>query len=365
MTPWEKALSRWKEAGLVDEETVGRIRAWEESQPARGMRWPVWVALGFGVITIGAGILLFVGSHWDELSPVGRMCLVLATLFGLHAAGAFLKQTVLSLSLHALGTIALGAAIQLTAEVYHLDGDWQRAVLLWAAGAWTGWILLRQWPQAALAAVLTPVWLAGEWVSFMEERNQQVTPVPLVLLLGTLFAYFTVPSPGSDVPQRRALWWIGALTLFPMILVTCLIRTGASLSPPPPVLLAAGWALALGIPLGTSYLLDSRSLKITAAWLAWASALGLLAQQRWTLALHAWCALGAVAMVAWGVKNDRTDGINLGIAGFALTVIAFSFSSLMDMFGRSLSLIVLGALFLAGGWQLEQFRRKLVAQVRT
>jgi uncharacterized membrane protein len=52
------------------------------------------------------------------------------------------------------------------------------------------------------------------------------------------------------------------------------------------------------------------------------------------------------------------------MAGFAITVLTFYFSSVMDMLGRSASLIGLGLLFLAGGWGLEKMRRRLVAQVR-
>ncbi len=51
----------------------------------------------------------------------------------------------------------------------------------------------------------------------------------------------------------------------------------------------------------------------------------------------------------------------LGIVSFALTVAWFYFSDIIDKFGRSLGLIGLGVLFLAGGWALEKFRRKIVA----
>ena len=50
--------------------------------------------------------------------------------------------------------------------------------------------------------------------------------------------------------------------------------------------------------------------------------------------------------------------------GFALTVLVFYFSDVMDKLGRSASLIGLGLLFLGGGYLLEQARRRLVAGVR-
>ena len=59
----------------------------------------------------------------------------------------------------------------------------------------------------------------------------------------------------------------------------------------------------------------------------------------------------------------RAERINLGVAGFALTVLVFYFSSVMDRLGRSASLVGLGLLFLVGGWALEHTRRRLVASV--
>ena len=53
--------------------------------------------------------------------------------------------------------------------------------------------------------------------------------------------------------------------------------------------------------------------------------------------------------------------VNLGIVGFAIAVGWFYFSDIFDKLGRSLGLIGLGILFLAGGWALERTRRKLMA----
>ena len=50
------------------------------------------------------------------------------------------------------------------------------------------------------------------------------------------------------------------------------------------------------------------------------------------------------------------------MAGFAITVLVFYCSSVMDRLGRSASLVGLGLLFLGGGWALEQGRRRLVTR---
>jgi hypothetical protein len=55
--------------------------------------------------------------------------------------------------------------------------------------------------------------------------------------------------------------------------------------------------------------------------------------------------------------------VNLGIVGFAIAVAWFYLSNILDKMDRSLGLIGLGVLFLAGGWALEKMRRRLMARM--
>jgi hypothetical protein len=95
----------------------------------------------------------------------------------------------------------------------------------------------------------------------------------------------------------------------------------------------------------------------------WVVGLNLVAEARMDVAIYGWCALGAAGMVAWGIYEFRVERINLGMAGFALTIVFFFFSSVMDKLGRSASLMALGVLFVGGGWYWEKLRRRLVAGV--
>jgi hypothetical protein len=78
---------------------------------------------------------------------------------------------------------------------------------------------------------------------------------------------------------------------------------------------------------------------------------------------YALVAATAVFLAWWGVHEGSKALVNYGIVAFALTVMWFYFSSIMDKLGRSLGLIMLGVLFLAGGWLLEKMRRKLVGSI--
>jgi uncharacterized membrane protein len=83
------------------------------------------------------------------------------------------------------------------------------------------------------------------------------------------------------------------------------------------------------------------------------------------LAAHALVAAFCVFIIWWGVRQVSKALVNLGIVAFAITVIWFYFSDIFDKLDRSLGLIGLGILFLAGGWVLEKTRRNLVGGMKT
>lgn len=367
MSGWEVALRRWTEAGLIDAGAAERISGWERARrPDPGAGWPARLALGLGGLMVGAGTLLFVAAHWDALSPGRRFALVLALVGGLHLAGAASERSrALGATLHACGTAALGAGVFLTGQIFHLREHWPAGLLLWALGAWAAWVLLRQWPQGALAAVLTPAWLAGEWLEQAGRSDAAVVGVGLVLLA---FAYLGAEPDGGPLsvppPLRRALTWIGGLALIPAALYLVSAERWA-----PPAQSAAGaaralaWIVALVLPLAVAAGLRGRGALVMVPVAAWAGAGPWLVHQG-GVAPYLWAAGAAALLIWWGLRDRRAGRINLGMAGVALTVTVFYFSDVMDRLGRSASLIGMGLLLLGGGYALEQTRRRLLARAR-
>ena len=359
---WEVYLQRWAAAGLVDAGDAGRIRAWESEQARpQGWRWPVWFALAFGVVLVAAGVLLFVSAHWDQLSASQRLALVVLMVGGFHAAGAAAggRFEALSVALHAAGSLSLGAGIALAGQIFNLSEHWPSAVLLWAIGAGFAWALLGHWTQGALTAILVPYWLVGEaWVrAASTPQHPGYTPIATGLC-ALSFTYLSARRSEQDSAFRRALGWLGGAALLPAAFYTAFASSDFQARPDT-------WLIALAGPLALALALRGRR----AVWNLMASA--------WTIFLaaiagghpdhvvvYAWCALGSVGLAAWGILESRAERINLGSAGFAITVLCFYFSSVLDKLGRSASLVTLGILFLGGGWLLERVRRKLVAQIR-
>jgi uncharacterized membrane protein len=381
----DEQLQNWIDAGLIDEQARTRILAFEAGRDRRKvLQWPVLLAMVFGGILFAAGITLFVAAHWSELSPATRFSVVLLMVAVLHAGGAMLGThfPVLSTTLHAIGTASLGAAIFLTGQIFNLHENLATGVLLWAVGAACGYVLLRTWSQAAMLALLAPTWLVSQWAITTEHRSGGTRLLAVGLIL-TVICYFSARTDDQQSAVRRSLVWIGGIGLLPCagiavaIAMSEGIRVRDQAEPVLPTsILVAAWTIALGAPLALAWFLRGRAAWINLLWALWAYLLVLAASysqlfldNRYhrslgaTLAVYALCAVGSAGLVAWGLHEKRKERLNLGIAGFAISVLFFYFDSFMGKLGRSASLLILGVLCLAGGYALETTRRRLVSRM--
>ena len=369
---WEKDLQRWVDARLVDAATAERVRQFEEQSGRGRLRWPAMLAIGFGVLMLCAGVLLFVASHWDELSPGQRFSLVLSMVAVFHVVASLLgtKVPAIGMGLHLAGTATLGAGIYLAGQIFNLQEHWPGAILLWALGAVLAWLILRQWPQALLAAVLIPWWLGGEW-SVATERFAGSWNIAAQGFLLLAILYFSVPQKESNHPLRMGLMWVGCLSLIPFL--GDVMWSGSTdhwywnlrRATVPGSLMALGYAAAyLPTLVLAASVRKKNSLPIFVA-AAWVFVLGLLSHTErpdHTPWIYLWVALGACGLCFWGVRDNRKLLINYGTVIFALNVIAFYFSEVLDKLGRSMGLILLGVIFLAGGWVLNRLRSDLIAR---
>lgn len=367
---WEKALDRWVEARLIDPLIAGRIREFEANSGRKGLRWPAILAVSFGALMLSAGVLLFVAAHWDELSPSQRFTLVLSMVAGFHVIAGILGDKVpsIGIALHLAGTVSLGAGIYLAGQIFNLEEHWPGGIMLWAAGAVIAWLILRQWPQALMAAVLIPWWLAGEWDLAIERYSRGWNVAAQGLLLLAILYLSTTPKQ-SNRHLRLGLTWVGALALLPFIVIVA--ESGEpyrwwghnAILPWPALLLGYAVAYIPAIAIA-AFARKRRAIPVFIA-AAWVFVLNLVGRGHsvesnpW---VYLWVALGACALCYWGMQDNRKLFINYGTAIFAIDVIAFYFSNVLDKLGRSMGLILLGVIFLAGGWVLNRLRTDLIAR---
>jgi uncharacterized membrane protein len=378
----EKKVERWLSAGVIDSAAAERIRKFETEHSTRERhRWPVHIALALGGLLVCAGILLFVAAHWEELSPSWRFTLVLLLVGFFPIAGALAAERfrALSLTFHVIGTICVGAGIFLAAQIFNLQEHWPNAIPMWAIGALAGWALVQHWSQAVLVAILVPSWLVGEWEVRTDEYRLGHFVVEAGLLLLAL-TYLSALDARKDSKERVALAWVGGIALIPCA-VWALVDQGhylwwQNLPAAPHGVKIAAWCIALAGPLLLALILRGKPTWMNAVSAVWVLLIGTLHPAisaaykspltvSWnSLGGYILAGLGALGLVAWGFVEKRRERINLGVAGFALTVIIFYFSDVMDKLGRSASLIGMGVLFLLGGWSLERLRRRLVGEMQ-
>lgn len=377
INPREQRLARWLAAGVIDAATADRIRAFEaERDVGSGRRWPIVLALGFGGLLVGAGVLLFVSANWDQMSPASRFATVLTMVGIFHAGGALSAGRFegLATTLHAVGTVTLGAGIFLAGQIFNLNEHWPSGLLLWALGAWGGWLLRRDWPQLVLAAILTPAWLQGEWttMNWVDNWRSGVTEVGWFLLA---LSYLTLDRDRLDEATGRAVFWLGVVAFLPLgvalavkaaVPLTITPRTSFSpwMGPLPDGALAIAWTLAIVVPLAVAWWLRRRLAWLNAVAAVWAIALVNVHVLQSRLWIYPWLAAGCVGLALWGLREARTALVNLATVGFAITVLAFYFDTVMTKMGRSASLVGLGLLFLVGGYLLERLRRRMVENLK-
>lgn len=371
----ERAIRRWLADGLIDAATADRLIASEAARKPRHTGRFAILAFGFGGLLVGAGVFLFVAANWQDLSPWSRFAILLCIVAALHAGGAIGGRfsPALATSLHAAGTAALGAGIFLSGQIFNLQENWPEALLLWALGAGLAALLLRDWPQVLWTAILAPAWLVAEWLSGLPWDlglpGGSVESVVAVGLTVMSAAYLSATSRQADSSWRRALALLGAIGL--VSFATDLAGQGDAYLPDeklvavPASLLAGGWTVALGLPMLVAVLLRGRQAwPVAVAAMLAGIVVWLDPEITWQrLVIYLVYGAGSAGLVWWGLLDRQRLRINLGVLCFVLTVLAFYFSSLFDMLGRSVGLIGMGLLCIAGGWLAERTRRRLIARI--
>jgi uncharacterized membrane protein len=383
----EPLLNRWQSAGVLDAEAAARIRAHESKLAAgapAGLRWQGMTALILGAILLACGVVLFVSAHWDQLGPGERYSLVIAMVAVFHIAGGLARTNFrgLSSALHAVGTVATGAAIALVGQIFNIQEHWPAAVLLWALAALAGWMLLRDQAQQTLALLLVPAWIFSE-LGFRTEGyiGEDVYMGRLCFAWGILYITFFLGSPRKAV--QGILFAAGAIAAVVGIvdMLASWVSWSLTQSFIPFGTCVWAWIAIAAVPLIVAAFHGHKGLVPIAAAIGFAIALP-WCYRTWiesynypggpsvtytrtdpNLLAHALVAAFAVFLCWWGVRLASRALVNLGIVGFAAAVGWFYFSDIMSKLGRSLGLIGLGVLFLAGGWALEVARRRILARM--
>lgn len=127
----ERKLAEWREAGLLDEPTAARILAHEAAREKRP--YLLYAVGGLGAFAVAIGLLSIVAANWEDIPAGLKLAADFALLLGLAAGvwktarGSWIQEVVLFVFYG-----AVLASVGLVAQVYHLGGRTEDALLFWS-----------------------------------------------------------------------------------------------------------------------------------------------------------------------------------------------------------------------------------------
>lgn len=132
----ESDLVELERAGILSPETAALVREWYAEKRAPGPNRLILIVGVLGVLLVGLGIGLLVAHNWDELSrPLKVFFAFLPLLAGQCWAGlTLLKYPGSEMHREMSATwlaLAIGAAIALVSQIYHLPGSLPPFLLTW------------------------------------------------------------------------------------------------------------------------------------------------------------------------------------------------------------------------------------------
>lgn len=203
-------LARWQADGTITPDIGAAIRNSFSPLPA-AVNIATVVAIVGGLL-IAAAFLAFVAANWSGIARPMRFAILLAGIassYGLGAVFARTERPILADLAAAVGAIIFGAAIALTGQMYHLDGDFAAALLLWAGGAMAAAALTGS--RGALAVALT---VGVIWSTMRVDEVGSFPHLAFVLfwLIGAALALaWNAPVARHLVALAAPIWWLAAV----------------------------------------------------------------------------------------------------------------------------------------------------------
>ena len=160
-------LPAWQQEGLVGEQQAQalsqRYRLDELAHEGAGRLIAAIYILG--AILIGGGLITFVAAHWGFIPRAMKIAMIFTLMLGLEGGGIWLwmarSRVWLGHSLVVAGVLAMGAAIGLMAQAFHVRENMYNGVLAWCIGAMAMAYALRSMPVSLVSLAISFIWFCG------------------------------------------------------------------------------------------------------------------------------------------------------------------------------------------------------------
>ncbi len=388
----EREVKDWQGEGLIRPEQAEEILARYGRVPGENQRSVrqsrlVWVLAFLGVILVGVGVVLVLGSNWQAIPKAVRLALLVGATAASYHAGYVMsyrsqKYPKVGGALLLLGSLLWGASIFLVGQMYSTGGSGgeDQAVFFWFVGVIPLAYVLVSRLHLALGVVLGVTWLV------MSANRYQSAEMVVPVLVAAGLGLYSLGRLHSSSPRFSTLQW-PYRTLGLLVSLTCIYilsfkwfweswgyrgSHAASMLVAEPYVWTAAALLLAALALvdsvrrrekGAPYeMLGVLLLILTSASFAvfvrnpadWMGAVVVF-----NLALF----VSEIGLVTLGWVRNEPALANIGIAFFALQVFTRYFDLFGSMLNSGMLFIGAGLLLVVGGFVLERYRRGLLAQI--
>ncbi|MFP5107063.1 DUF2157 domain-containing protein [Neobacillus sp. C211] len=186
-----------------------------------------------GSILIGAGVLSFIASNWDEIGKTAKLLLIIALFVASNLAGFKMERNYpkTSKSLYYVGVLVFGAGIFLVEQMFHLGTNSQNAFLWWSLGILPlAWVLRDKWILLASSLFVLKYMLDGQylegvnipywtllWIAAIYLLNEKIgfskatgfiTGLLSLAFIGTVISFFVNRYDYTDFPYVYGLIYL-------------------------------------------------------------------------------------------------------------------------------------------------------------
>lgn len=153
----EADLTRWRTAGDITETQAAALLADARARAARPRSSFANVAAALGAILFGLGAITFVGANWDALPKLARMAAAFALIWITFLAAVFAEKRgnpMMTQALALIGALAMGGAIAMVGQTYHIEGTPADLMIPWCVGAALTALVFNSRPVIILYVIL-------------------------------------------------------------------------------------------------------------------------------------------------------------------------------------------------------------------
>jgi uncharacterized membrane protein len=407
----DAALKFWQEKNLLTAEKARELKqALPDDMDVSHKAIGIFSAVG--AVLVGLGIILFIASNWQAMTPTIKVAILLAGMIATAVAGyslAFEQKTypMTGLALLLINIFLYGASIFLIGQIYHLPLDWSTGMFYWFLGvAVFGYVLqsrLHVWIAVPIL-LLTLSWFSAsvrtggsEFEALFDDTGLLVLYPILGVGLLSLGILHRLHSWLKFSERTLMHWGLFLLTLVMVVSTTersvffgfFQLRTDwFALSVLAASLLALIAALVWGkfeTPQGrygllalALYLVFTFALARVPLWMGYPAFTNLVyGAPAWVYApdvsslialfvVHIVMVFIFLLVVIWeGTLLKSPQFVNIGMLGLAFGVFIQYFSWAFEQLDRSVAFILGGVLILGLSTVLERQRRRILLSLKS